>query len=407
MNINQSEKDKEKSRLYELFSDSKELSNLVPNVVRENYPKVSKNLDYKIDLLSKNTTKYICDAQIDKLASEIIFDREKFFRTLISRLATMPKNNYSPISPYGFLPDNIKVDLTEHGYMSYNNPFGFIAYAKSVNHKNYTLNRDADMLFRKLLDEGRFDSKKTDINILFAGTGILETIWANEINKRNNSNDDNITLIDSSSSASLFRGLLLDKTTSSHTEHIDLDDMCDYISSRMQDDRKCIIIKHNGMSCDNIDDNHRELLLLKSATKFKDATFFYTLPTLNNLTKQEAYITHDPKTIPFAYSTLKELLNVNEKDFSKFEPFVNVRILNADNSITYEIGFKTKEDIEIHNKLYAAIIPEGKALVLQRSNRYSYNSLKGFQKIFGTSRKGVDLEYQLALNSNKSFAALL
>jgi len=403
MKIDRSEKNKEKQRLLELFSNAKELSNLIPNVIREKYPQFSEELDGSIDLLTKNVANYISNEQLDSLADGIIEDRNNFFTILKSKIESMPKNTFLQSSQYGFLPACAKIDLTQQGYMSYDNPFGLIAYSKSVNHPSYTLNKDADKLFCKMLDKGIFDSKKTDINILFAGIGILENAWANEINKRNNSKNDNITIVDSSSSAALFRKLFLDKNINSYQKQIDLDEMCDYIQSRMRDDRKCIIIKHNGMACDNIDDNYREMLLLKSATKFKDATFFYTLPTITNLTTQNAYVSSNPNLIPFAYSTLKELLNIKESDFSKFEPFVNTRLINGEHSITYEIGFKTKENIEVHNNGSVAVIPEGKILLLQRSNRYSYSSINGFENIFGT---GSRLKYCLELDSNKSFVAL-
>ncbi|MGV8086802.1 MAG: hypothetical protein ACP5N1_04170 [Candidatus Woesearchaeota archaeon] len=407
----QSEKDKERSRVLELFSNSSELSNLVPNVVRERYPKVSEKIDHKIDLLSKNVSKYISKKQLDGLVNNIIEDRNKFFEILKSELSYLPKKASFTSSQYGFLPENIKVDLTSYGYMSYNNPFGFIAYSKSVNHPSYTLNKDADTLFRKLLNEGRFDCQKTDINILFAGTGILETTWANEINKRNKSKNNNITIIDSSNSALLFRKLFLQNNINSYMKQIESYELCDYINNKMQKDRKCIIIKHNGMACDNLDRNYNELLALRSATKLGDATFFYTLPTITNLTKQNSYIDLNPDTIPFAYSTLKELLQINENDISKFNPVVNTRLLNGHRSLTYDVGYQANEDIEVSNNGDAIIFPEGKVLLLQRSNRYSYASLDSFKNIFGAPRrfvnKSLHLEYDLELNSDKTFAALL
>ncbi len=392
---NNSDLKSETNKILELFSNTKELTNLIPNIVKKNYNEFSKILENKIIDFSNNTPKYINDKKIRELASNTIEDKTTLFNILTSQINSLKfkPSNHPPI-----------IDLTNYGYLSYNNPSGMIDYAKSINHNNYTIDENADTLFKKLLDDRHFEGDY-DIYGLYSGTAILESCWSNEINKRNNSNNK-ITFIDSSSMAIFMQQVLLGNEVKSQKQHMNSYNTHDFFYNTFTKGKNPLVIKHNGMCSSNTDYNYEELLLFRSATKHKNTKVFFTIPTLCCDTRENAYLTNNSKEIPFAYSTLTNLLSINEENLKKFEPVVLTQRLNMQNSIVYKIGFKTNTNIEINNpdNSYSIILPKETILLVQRSNRYSAWNIDEFEySILGRSS---DKSYEAKGNFSEGIVAL-
>ncbi|MGV8087322.1 MAG: hypothetical protein ACP5N1_06850 [Candidatus Woesearchaeota archaeon] len=268
------------------------------------------------------------------------------------------------------------IDITDLSYAGYISSEGMLAYQKTINSQDYTINQSSDKIFRNLLDKNIFLKKESPaIEIIYSGTAFLEMEWAKSIHAQYNPVDKyhsrQIELIDCSG---IPLNYMFSNDRPKHKSGVfDSSQLVKTLGNELKN-TDAILIKNNAIHSENIGSVLKEMNEIQKLNS--NTGIFYTAPIIGCTTTESHYASN--------HSFGKHFIeNVLLSNIEKFTSYATPKLRKE--GIVYEIGFIANENIQLYNQTLTdrTEIKKGTKIIYYNSWRYNEETIDKFIKLAG------------------------
>ena len=345
--------------VYTKNSNKPNFYDLITPTLKEEYPSTAKKIE---DIITK---KIMLPVDIEVFGN--IFSQS----STINNMMSARKAVYDSVKQQS---KNEIIDVSNMSYASYMTVEGMLAYQKTINSQDYTINNSSDQIFRNLLQKGIFLKKESpNIEIIYSGTSFLEMEWAKAIhaqyNPRNKFESRPIELIDCSGIPLKY---MFSEDRPKHKSKIfDSTQLIRELGIELKDN-ETIFIKNNAIHSESIESVISEMNELKKIDTSKG--IFYTTPILGCTTTEKHYASN--------HSFGKHFIeNILLSQVELFTPYATPQFRKE--GMYYEVGFIANENSILYNQTLTdeIKIKKGTKIIYYKSWRYNEDTINKFSKI--------------------------